>query len=35
MDKAKIDIFQSANGSMRYLAIFEMDMEPGKSSPDK
>lgn len=33
MDMAMIDIAQSARGRIMNLAIFDMDIEPGKSSP--
>ena len=35
MDIARMDILQSAKGFIRYLAILEIDIESGKSSPHK
>ena len=32
---AKIDILQSASGCIIYLAILDIDIESGKSSPHK
>ena len=35
IDIARIEILESASGFIKYLEIFEIDIESGKSSPHK